>query len=114
MGRPPSVVDTRLLSAEACASASLALIQQPVFWEALTTLALITETIEARRGEGLYNVGEAVCQIIDEIAMTEREAEQAVQLLGTVDSTARTWAAIAHLIPPGRPPAKVTILDHVR
>ncbi len=113
MTRPqPEAVETRLLAAEACASAAMALVQQPAFWEALSTLALLIETIEARRLEGLYNVGEAVCGLIDTLHLVDTGTEDAVQILATVDNAARTWVAIAHPAPRARMPA-TTWMDHL-
>ena len=94
--RPPDAVDTRLLAAEAAASAALALIQHPAVWEALTCLALVTETVDARRHEGLHMVGAAVVDVLEHMTLTEHEAERAVALLNVVDHAARTWASIAH------------------
>ena len=94
--RPPDLVNNRTLTAEACASAALALIQHPAMWEALTTLALITETALARRSEGMDVVGMEIIRIIEEVPITDIEAERAVELLSTVDNTARTWARLAH------------------
>ena len=94
--RPPDAVSNRTLSAEAAASAALLLIQHHAVWEALTTLALITETADARRDEGMEAVGKAICDVLDDIKMSDVDADRAVQLLNNVDSTARTWAGVAH------------------
>ena len=94
--RPPDAVNTRTLTAEACASAALAMIQNPAVWDALTTLALITETAEARRSEGLHAVGEAILDVLQEIQLSDADADRAMMLITAVDSTARTWAAVAH------------------
>ena len=104
--RPADVVQTRLLVAEAAASASLALVQQAAFWEALTCLALVTETAEARRAEGMEAVGIAICDVLDNMTLTEADAELAVQLLNVCDHAARTWSAVAHptLSSPNSPP----------
>ena len=94
--KQPDAVPTRTLTAEAAAAAALAMIQHPAVWEALTTLALISETVDARRHQGMAAVGEAVCQVLDEVAISDVDANRAVQLLGSVDSTARTWATTAY------------------
>ena len=94
--RPPDIVSSRTLSAEATASAALLLIQHPAVWEALTTLALLTETADARRHEGYEAVGRAICDVLDELHISDVDADRAVQLLNGVDTTARSWAGIAH------------------
>ncbi len=94
--KPLELVPTRTLTAEAAAAAALALIQHPAVWEALQCLALITETIEARRHQGMQSVGQAVCDLIDEVEISDVDANRAVQLLTTLDSTARTWATVAY------------------
>ena len=94
--RPPDAVDTRLLAAEAVASAALALIQHPAVWEALTSLALVMETAQARRLEGLHAVGEAVVEVLQDLDLADVDADHAARLLDVVDHAARAWAAIAH------------------
>ena len=94
--RSPEIVSTRLLTAEASASAALALIQRPALWEALTTLALLLETVQARHGEHPVTLGNELLTLIREAPITEGEAEQAVALLNSMDVATRTWAAVAH------------------
>ena len=101
--RQPELIPTRLLTAETCASAALALIQHPALWEALTTLALLLETLEARRGEHLMTLGHELISLLDSAPTSETEADQAITMLATLESAARTWAIMAH------PPAPVLV-----
>ena len=101
--RPADTVSNRTLSAEAAASAALLLIQHHAVWEGLTTLALISETAEAQRHLGMHAVGQAICDVLDEMRISDEDADRAVQLMNTLDSTARTWAGLAHGAQPGGP-----------
>ena len=94
--RPPDAVSNRTLSAEAAAAAALLLIQHPAVWECLTTLAHITQTIEDHRHAGLHAVGQAICDLLDDLHISDADADRAVQLLSNLDTTARTWAVMAH------------------
>lgn len=93
--RSHELVSQRTLTAEACAAASLALVQNPALWEALTTLAVLLETIEAR-GIAHPTLARDLLEILAVAGVDGAGAEVAVQLLDAVDATARTWGALAH------------------
>lgn len=76
----PQIVPTRLLAAEATASAALALVQSPALWSALE---LLGQLLDGSSTPGLCT-------------LTVPQADEAVALLDATDHTARSWAAIAH------------------
>jgi hypothetical protein len=92
----PDLVSIRTLAAESCASAALALVQQPMLWEALHTLQLLGEAVTDHPNEPLA-LHSALMSILEGTSSwTDSQARQTAELLDTVDRTARSWAAIAH------------------
>jgi hypothetical protein len=91
--RPPIIVSIRHLAAESAASAALALVESPAFWEALTLLSILLHPEEQKRCETL--------------PLNTVEADEAIRLLEATDHAARSWATIAF------PNAGLTVLPHL-
>lgn len=86
-------VSSRLLTAEAVASAALALVQSPAVWTALATISLMCEAAAEYEAEQL---GAELGDLLAGAMVNPTVSADAVALLETVDRAARTWAQIAH------------------
>lgn len=91
--QPPPAVSTRLLTAEAVASAALALVQSPAVWAALATVSLMSEAAAEHEAGTL---GDTLAELLAGAMLNPMVGADAVALLETVDHAARTWAQLAH------------------
>ena len=104
LSRPATLVSDRTLAAEACAASALALLQQPALWSALHTVSLMQEAAEEY--ERPDPLGAALADLLTGAMLTGPETTRALDLLETLDRTARNWAALAF---PGARPGQATV-----